>query len=167
MKKVYQTIVDPVRGNCTVAAFASLLELELENIPHFNLYDEHWGEVQYAFMYFLGYKLEAVINPTTISDIPKDKSINGHFFASVKSKTFKDASHAVIMDTNGIVTHDPNPNELWLGVDLIKEIDKNLNYFKVWVPHNEEIDSVVNTFETWHLIYMTPKGFNDVLYIVE
>ena len=35
MKKVFQTIVDPGNGNCMQAAVASLLELEIEEVPHF------------------------------------------------------------------------------------------------------------------------------------
>ena len=35
MKKVYQTIIDKGNGNCWQAAIASLLELELEEVPHF------------------------------------------------------------------------------------------------------------------------------------
>lgn len=35
MKPVYQTIIDPVKGNCTSAAIASILELPLEDVPNF------------------------------------------------------------------------------------------------------------------------------------
>lgn len=35
VKKVFQTIVDRGNGNCMQAAVASLLNLELSDVPHF------------------------------------------------------------------------------------------------------------------------------------
>lgn len=39
---------------------------------------------------------------------------NGYFYATVPSQTFPDVSHAVIIDTELKVVHDPNPNQLAL-----------------------------------------------------
>lgn len=43
--------------------------------------------------------------------------------ASVKSKTFEDVGHSVIMDMDGIVAHDPNTNRLWQDVNILESGD--------------------------------------------
>ena len=44
--------------------------------------------------------------------------INGFIDATVNSKTFEGTTHAVITDLNGVVVHDPNPNQLWMGINI-------------------------------------------------
>ena len=68
-----------------------------------------------TFVFFFGY-------PTTINkdkydtdELIKiahfDKGVNGYFYAGVHSQTFKDVSHAVIVDMDLNIVHDPNPNQ--------------------------------------------------------
>jgi hypothetical protein len=121
MKKVFQTIVDKKHGNCMQAAVASLLELELEQVPNFISYGEDWGKVWWNFWDEKGYSYY----PTTIvkskrgteelKNVAKfDKGINGYFYATVNSQTYSDGTHAIIVDENLNVVHDPNPNQLAL-----------------------------------------------------
>ena len=42
MKKVYQTIVDKGLGNCMQAVIASLLDLELIEVPNFITFGRKW-----------------------------------------------------------------------------------------------------------------------------
>lgn len=120
MIKVHQTVVDPKRGNCHQAVIASLLELELEQVPHFRLYEpiEVCNEVEKWFLYAMGYQYEGYT--ADVECLKECFSIGGYFSACVKSKTFENCYHAVIIDCNGVVVHDPNPKELWLGVNVIK-----------------------------------------------
>ena len=46
MKPVDQTVVDPVIGNCWSACLASLLEISLEEVPHFATAPDVWEDRQ-------------------------------------------------------------------------------------------------------------------------
>lgn len=127
MKKVYQTIVDAGKGNCMQAACASLFDLSLEDVPNFI---ETHGEVNanlqfWKFVKGRGYHYCA-FNSSYINgkderkrfyslDFVKelleyDGGIKGYFYASVLSQTFKDCTHAVIINKEMNIVHDPNPN---------------------------------------------------------
>lgn len=135
MKPVFQTIIDGAKGDCMRATVASLLELELEQVPHFILFsDDVWWDVYCCFFYALGYDYAGYGKV-----LYRDYSINGFFDASVKSKTFPDKNHAVILDMAGVVVHDPNPNKLWLGENALLSDDFNYVYYFKRVD-NEIID---------------------------
>lgn len=134
MTKVYQTIVESGKGNCMQAAIASLLDLNLEQVPNFVEFDGvEAGGASYKFMQFLndnGYDYCCISkganrNADDLIKIAKfDGGIGGYFYASVPSQTFNDVSHAVIVDSNLNIVHDPNPNQLALklkpeNVDMI------------------------------------------------
>lgn len=118
MKKVYQTIVDKDHGNCMQAVIASLFELELEEVPNFIELGDEWFSEMMSFYKERGYDLcyihrnknhdttESLINIAKF-----DGGINGYFDASVKSQTFEGGTHAVVIDTNLNIVHDPNSNQ--------------------------------------------------------
>lgn len=135
MKKVYQTIVDPGHGNCMQAAFASLFDDELENVPNF-VEIERWHLAMKDYALSKGYSYERIllnkkwtmlIDPSTgvfketkwlksslltKSNLKKYEGVNGLFFASVCSPKFFTwqtlTEHAVIIDKNFNIVHDPN-----------------------------------------------------------
>lgn len=122
MKKVFQTIVDKGKGNCMQAVVASLFEYSLDEIPNFIEFDGVKDtSSQFELIKFLrskGYDY-CYINRKTedttefLKEIAKfDGGINGYFYASVPSQTFEGVSHAVIIDSNLNVVHDPNSNQL-------------------------------------------------------
>ncbi len=127
MKKVYQTIVDPIKGNCMQAAIASLFELDLEEVPNF-IELEDWV-LKFKDMYKNRGYCYGILNLSerTTKDIIKkalkfDGGVKGYFYASVPSRRFNGCSHAVIIDSDLNVIHDPSPNNLWLDekdVDII------------------------------------------------
>lgn len=120
MKPVNQLYVSSTRGDCTRATIASIFELELEQVPHFRLYqDSNWFLVYYYFIYSLGYEYMGQHHPEK-SKLEFEDSINGYFDACVPSKTFKGGSHSVVIDTNGVVVHDPNPNKLYQGENVLE-----------------------------------------------
>ena len=60
MNKVFQTIVDPGKGNCMQAVVASLLEEKLENVP--NLISHHdWFEVMESYFDEKGYEYDGTL----------------------------------------------------------------------------------------------------------
>jgi len=158
MKKILQTVVDKGKGNCMQAAVASLFEKELEEVPNFKEFDgreDTNGHMElYKYMKKFGYyystrrvqkhnfELKKDFPPTDEElEFTKkcDGGVNGYFYASVPSQTFDDVNHAVIVDTELNIVHDPNPNQraLKLGpkdvIDVIScndhwhiDLDKNI-----------------------------------------
>lgn len=133
MKKVYQTIVDKDHGNCMQAAIASLLELELEEVPDFNEFSKN-GNTDFKNTlhgFIISYNYDAcTINRRHNRDtefLKKvarfDGGVNGYFYASVPSQTYPDRTHAVIVDMDLNIVHDPNPNGKALNLSPDDVID--------------------------------------------
>lgn len=119
MRKVDQTIVSNINGNCLQAAVASLLDLNLEEVPSFIDAKEKWHQLLWMFMSKNGYEdmgweYATGINPSLLERMKFDGGWNGYFVGSVPSQTFLNCTHAVIVDINLNVVHDPNPNKLAL-----------------------------------------------------
>lgn len=126
MKKVFQTITDKDNGNCMQAVVASLFELSLEEVPNFIEFNkkEDTNHVSEMWKFFE----ERGYNFTCINRMPSESSeklisvakfdggINGYFYGSVESQTFPGVSHAVVIDSDLNIVHDPNPNQLALNL---------------------------------------------------
>lgn len=135
MKKVYQTIDGREKGNCLVACVASLLEIEIVEIPHFITLDDWLGEL-IKFVESKGFRhighlynleeakirnskahndwyLENKDFANNIDRLQHYKGINGLFMATVYSPNyykFKEdhpALHGVIIDKKYNIIHDP------------------------------------------------------------
>lgn len=121
MIPIDQSVVDAGRGDCQRAVVASLLELELEQVPNFILFgDTVWFEVYNAFVWALGWQYEGCQEPGNGRDLLEEDSINGFFDATVDSKTLPGKTHAVVIDLTGTIVHDPNPNKRWQGVNVLE-----------------------------------------------
>lgn len=131
MTPIDQTIVSNINGNCQQAVIASVLDLPLEEVPHFIEYEEKWGIVLMDFMAKQGYPYIGWNNPerypfrgNTFADIMKfDGGWNGYFPASVPSQTFEGCTHAVVVDMDLNIVHDPNPNKKALNCKPSDVID--------------------------------------------
>jgi len=118
MKKVFQTVVDKQHGNCQQAVIASILDLELDQVPNFIEYEKD-GDYEMTVMGWLstrGYNANYVFRYRHDTDMLKkiakfDGGVNGYFYASVPSQTFENGSHAVVVDIDLNIVHDPNPNQ--------------------------------------------------------
>ena len=150
MIKVYQTIVGGKRGNCMQAAVASLLELPLDDVPHF-LNKKNLGTYG-MFKFFREWGFDpCYINrgkydTEFMRKIAKfDGGVDGYFYGVVKSQTFENVSHAVIVDENLNIIHDPNPNQLALKL-LPDDIEG------IYVMHDMIIGKTGKLFtkEEWH-----------------
>jgi hypothetical protein len=128
MNKVYQTIVDKGYGNCMQAAFASLFEVSLENVPDLKKLGDKWFSALWDFLKEHGYEYDgSLYNYLNNKRLyPNDKSqdrfheiknmpgINGYFYATVYSPKYynpEDKSpitHAVIIDKNFNIVHHVN-----------------------------------------------------------
>lgn len=135
MKKIYQTILDLNNGDCLRACLASLLEIELLDIPNFAEYgDDNFGASYRAWLHELGLRhISLTYTPDiwpTFKDIPViivGKSPRG------------DGYHAVIFQ-NGVLFHDPYPgmsgletlDEVWILIPI-----DIASYIKSMVGKNE------------------------------
>jgi hypothetical protein len=127
VKPVNQSICDKNRGDCHRAVIASLLDLEIEQVPHFRLFaDDNWHHVYHGFLWGCGYEWEGTGHfPkfTPRSEHLKDCHIGGFVDATVPSKNYPPESgitHAVVMDLDGLVVHDPHPGKKYQGVNVIE-----------------------------------------------
>lgn len=125
--KIYQTIVSDKNGNCMQAALATMFGRSLdETINVWDYGESEWVNPVIEWLELQGFEYDGTMGcgpfdgEWLLESLSKCHDVNGVFFASVPSKTFKNCQHAVLIDRNGIVVHDPNPNERWLGIDTIK-----------------------------------------------
>jgi len=123
MKKVYQKLVDKDHGDCMQAVVASLFELELDEVPKFIELGGDWHSAMWNFFVERGYNRICTITRHRHDEdgfLQKvahfDGGVNGYFYASVKSKTYEGVGHAVVVDEDLNVVHDPNPSGLCLDL---------------------------------------------------
>ena len=137
MKKACQQVVDKDHGDCMQAVMASLFELPLEKVPEFIKYKE-WFEPFWNFLKSQGYEYigmrhnrnySNLMTPTeecfrdfkfvsrlgiTPKCLYKYNGINGYFYASVLSPKYfnwsQQTTHAVIIDRDLNIVHDPSPS---------------------------------------------------------
>jgi len=121
MKPVFQSSTDPERGDCQRAAIASLFDLELEQVPNFRLFpDSNWHKVYWHFLLSLGWEYNGCASASRHIEFLNYENINGFYYAVVKSRTNPGRFHSVIIDSAGVVAHDPNPSQSFLGVNVIQ-----------------------------------------------
>lgn len=133
MRKILQTVIDQEKGNCMQAAIASLLDLDLKSVPNFIEHGLEANGMMYDFIKertgvwpcvvlrgVPASKQEYLATYATLEEMAKhDGGHNGYFYASVLSQTFKHVTHAVIVDTDLRIVHDPNPNQK--ALDLLPQ----------------------------------------------
>lgn len=120
MTPIDQTIVCVGTGDCQRAVVASLFDLDIDQVPNFRKFPERgWFDVYWYFLYAMGYEYAGCLTPNK-DRLELADSIDGYFEACVASKTFENATHAIIIDQNGVVIHDPNPNKLWQGINVLE-----------------------------------------------
>jgi hypothetical protein len=120
MKPVDQSISDPERGDCQRATIASLLNFEIEQVPHFRLFaDNMWQYVYTEFLWSVGFSFEGTGYPGK-SELRVEDSFDGFFSAAVGSKNFEGKTHSVVIDMQGVVVHDPSPTKKYQGENVLE-----------------------------------------------
>lgn len=128
MTKVFQDKFGIGHGNCMSAVIASLFDLKLEEVPYF-IGEDHWFEVYCKFIKEQGYEYDGILyNPKCLGSWGDDRfseikdSEEEYFDASVYSPYLFDRNqfinnpnyspplHAVIIDKNFNIVHDPHPH---------------------------------------------------------
>lgn len=130
MIKVDQEEVGKNTGDCMRAAIASVLECDLQVVPHLTRIDNKkidWFSVMYYFMVAHKYLYKGCYWAVESKrKLLKRHSFDGFYLATVNSKTYppgENITHMVVMDRNFIVVHDPHPNKLWQHESLLENPD--------------------------------------------
>lgn len=129
MIKVDQNNVNKGNGNCMQAVLASLFEVNLSDAINVMDYpDPGWHIPFMEWVESVGYSYIGVMNSAdkkdeTYSDLLNLESVRDHFYGVVPSRNFEGVTHAVVINRNGVVVHDPNPDRKWLGVDVVDSGD--------------------------------------------
>jgi hypothetical protein len=133
---VFQTVIDKGRGNCMQAAMATLFDKNLDEVPNFIEYESFFSpmyklitdnDCEYHGTLFnknfskLLHPIDDCFKKVKFSKnyalskerLYREKGVGGYFYASVLSpKYFKwndMVFHAVIIDRDFNIVHDPNP----------------------------------------------------------
>jgi len=138
MKKIYQRVIDPEKGDCMRCSVATLLQLDYEVVPDF--INNGWHKTLALFMKDHGYlyDYDYVWNPNVgyleqptawcfineperdvidfFPNLTSNHAINGLYLATVYSPKYTNPNeppiahtHAVLCDKDFNVIHDPNP----------------------------------------------------------
>ena len=94
-----QRVVDSGMGDCFAACMASLLELPIEVMP--NDHSSTWWTTWYNFLAQFGLEIN-------YSGAKGAIWASHPWIASVKSKNYKDGTHAIVMHNGGQVLFDPS-----------------------------------------------------------
>lgn len=117
MKPVAQTILHnpetpEVMGNCVQAVVASILELPLEEVPHFVQQDyDNKGEGNWYWMNLLRQFLKSHNKTLTRLYAPEELATDEQLIVFGDSP--RDVGHAVIFQ-DGKLLHDPHPDKTGL-----------------------------------------------------
>lgn len=122
MKKVYQTLFADGEGNCFQAALASVLELDLEEVPHFCLNGgSEWYDRLLEWLRSFG--LSAVhIQATT--ELLESANFEGCFYI-VSGKSPRGVEHSTVYRGKKCI-HDPfkgSSGVVPTGIDVIFPVD--------------------------------------------
>lgn len=129
MIKTNQTIVCNDYGNCMQAVLSSLFEIDMDKTINPLDHGLEWNCKLKEWLLSIGYRYEGVMNACSSVEQNKmdlafsDYSVGGFFYGVVPSKTFEDETHAIIINCEGIVVHDPNPNKAWLNINVLDTKD--------------------------------------------
>jgi hypothetical protein len=139
MKKVFQTRTSKDNGNCAQAVIATLFGMEIEDVPDF-VSNHHIKPMAAEIVKFHRnkgfkagyiYKNDHKMGKSLLDIANNDDGVNGFFYAVVKSKTFEGSLHAVVVDKELNIIHDPNPNGRCLELhpdDVIQLLITNILY---------------------------------------
>lgn len=144
-----QKVVSKTNGDCARAVLASLYDLKLEDVPADTVYNDTAIKQVRAIEKFmkargrewnpcgLGHK---DYMPLMLEAMRLDGGVDGYFYAVVPSQTLEGVTHAVVIDIEGNIVHDPNPNQLalnltfedvrlvYLNVDVVMSLEHNKTF---------------------------------------
>lgn len=131
-------------GNCFVAALASILEVDLDSIPHFCKIYSGKTEWFVAARRWLRYNYGLDLLPLNYENETDDERrkiriyLKGYHIASVKSP--REVMHSVVIK-DGVIVHDPSPNNDALGLPILEVLAFVLLDASDYVKKKERINA--------------------------
>ena len=135
MKTVNQEFLhDPdnnLVGDCWRACIASVLELSIDDVPHFALLNIRDGKkTELKFLAKHGYAIYGTYGEGEMGNHPEMmEDENEYYFAIGESPRDKNVSHQVVC-YNGMIVHDPHPDKSGLNSIMHFEILFKINQEK-------------------------------------
>ena len=138
MKKILQENINKGSGDCARAVIASLFDKELHEVPEFHPDGSQLWEITKYFK-SQGYGVTCYNRRPglpSLEEVAKhDGGVNVLFYASVPSQTYENGSHAVVVDVDMNIVHDPNPNQL--AMKLKPEDVVSIICVKNWIINSD------------------------------
>lgn len=144
MTKVYQRNISNIDGDCMQAAIASLFDIRYEDTPAFIKYPDGYAHPLFKLIKDLGYDWNGYLHNApdkenlrpeySLAALHEYRGVNGIFYATVISPKYFDptkdykgqVTHAVLIDKNYNIIHDPNPeNQALKEYPMAKELGYN------------------------------------------
>ncbi len=119
MKPVEQTNFEKGSGDCVRACIASILELEIDDVPNFTEMAKTEGEMWEAFAEWLAKRRYAMLFIYDLKNLffVIDEGYVMYGIGGVPSQNIKGCDHAVVVkgyrkgkESELEIVHDPNPN---------------------------------------------------------
>ena len=82
----------------------------------------------YYFIWGLNYELQWI--DYRRKKFTRNNLINSCIMADIKSQTYKNVNHVVLINSNGRVIHDPNPNQRCINKNIIKT-DQIVGWYQI------------------------------------
>ena len=123
---------DPINnsiGDCHRACIASVLELSIDDVPHFGLLSSREGRiVELQFLAKYGYTIYSIYGDGAMGNHPEMlNDDNEYYFAIGPSPRDKTISHQVVCH-KGEIVHDPHPDKSGLA---------GINHFEILLKIND------------------------------
>lgn len=136
MIPIDQTIVDAGRGDCVRACVASILEVPITAVPNFSDAPEGlFHSVYRATLHGYGWIVCDAAHPKGVA-LWYGRGIDGHFVASVPSRNIEGGTHAVIINEDGLVVHDPSPHKNYQDENVFET--EQVHYFDTYQPRVDD-----------------------------
>ncbi len=132
MKLVDQRLIHPKRGDCMRCTLATILDLDYEKVPDLAGIDTDggpWFAVMWKFLSDNGFEFVGTYSnangPLDFEDLrSRCPGVNGLYMGFGPSPRFEGVTHAVVIDGQGQIVHDPHPSRAGVlaltGVDMIE-----------------------------------------------
>lgn len=113
MIPVYQTIISDeakgIHGNCFPSCLASILHLDLKEIPKFQDMGDKWFPALWDFLIEHGYEFHGTGKKENV--LTYDKGVEGFYIVNGSSPRGFKRGHSVVYK-DGKLVHDPHPSGL-------------------------------------------------------
>lgn len=127
-----------VRGNCYAAAIASILEMQITDVPNvetlFHIEKSYWAEVMHTFLNSIGWELmtddrfksfHTVFNDDNYSELAKMQEQVMDKLYLVSGQSPRGVMHMCIFK-NGHLIHDPHPSRGGISTyEYFETLEKN------------------------------------------